>query len=105
MSLNFPTEEIISYKESVSIGIKAMEIKESPQWQWVKTNILGALFDRAVIVLRNAKTDEERMKAQQMFLASHEPEEILMRLINEGQAAQLALQEISNPTKEGELNG
>lgn len=101
--LNFPNAELINLERDVQVGAQAAKIMAGEDWQWIKTNILGALFDLAVNNLKNARTEEDRVKAQQQFLAAHKPEEMLQALISTGQAAKAGIEQIS--TLEGENNG
>lgn len=102
MQVDFPSAEVANFERQMSVASEAVGIIESAQWSWIKVNILGALEEKAILTLKHAGTEEERVKAQQMFIASHMPQEILERLIMEGKAAKIALEEISNPLKEGE---
>lgn len=102
MPVDFSNAEVTNFETQMSIGAEALGIIESSQWAWIKKYILGALEEKAVLTLKNAETDRERMLAQQMFLASHKPQEILDQLFMEGKAAKIALDEISNPLREGE---
>jgi hypothetical protein len=94
---NLTNQELDYLHHRISVGITASDVSSSEQWKWISENLLGALNDRALITLKNAKTEEDRMKAQQMYLASQEPKEVLDRLIQDGRLAAKALQEISNP--------
>lgn len=103
MPVNFPDQEIINYERDIQVGAKASEILISEEWIWIEKFILGALQDLAVNTLKIARTEEDRMKAQQQFLAAHKPKEMLESLIRSGIAAKEQLREIS--TLEGENNG
>jgi hypothetical protein len=103
--VNFPDRDYKALETQALAGDKAKSVKASPEWEWIKTTILGALHDQAVNTLKNAKSDEDRMKAQQMFLASDKPEDLIDFLISQGDAAVASLKELestdSNPTLEG----
>lgn len=103
MSVNFPTEEFKNYERMIEVGGQALKIFQSDEWGWIYEKIFGAMQDQAVNILKNAKTEEERVKAQQLFIAAHKPKELLEQLIRDGEAAKVALKEIS--TLEGENNG
>jgi hypothetical protein len=85
-------------------GEKASAVKNSETWAFIKDNILGALEDDAIQTLKTAKSEEERLKAQQMFLASRRPEELLDRLILQGKGALEQIKALST-LKEDEKNG
>lgn len=103
MSVNFPNAEQINLERAMQVGGEASNILASKEWAWIEDKIFGALQDHAVITLKNARTEEDRVKAQQQFLAAHKPKELLEGLISAGQAAKVSLQDIS--TLEGENNG
>lgn len=89
----------------VTAGDNAMRFKESENWRWFSKTILEAFFEQGVSVLQNAKTDMDRMKAQQMILAARKPESIIDDLISQGQAAQAELNQFSHQKQEAENNG
>ena len=103
MQVNFPNPEQINLERAAQVGAQAEKILGGEEWKWIYEYILGALSDQAINTLKNAKTEEDRVRAQQQFLAAHRPKEILEGLISTGQAAKLSLQDIS--TLEGENNG
>ena len=103
MQVNFPNAEQINLERTAQVGSKAEKILAGEEWKWIYEFILGALQDQAINTLKNAKTDEDRVRAQQQFLAAHKPKEILEGLISAGQAAKLSLLEIF--ILEGEYNG
>lgn len=100
MSVDFPAEEILNFERAMQVGATAEEIMSSKQWQWIHEKILGALQDQAINSLKNARSEEDRVKAQQQFLAAHKPKEILEALISAGRAAKAQIDQIS--TQEGE---
>lgn len=76
-------------------GERALEVKNGKDWAWVKEFLLGAMQDQAINTLKNAKSEEERLKAQQMFLASDKPIQLLDFLISQGDAARATLAELT----------
>jgi hypothetical protein len=88
-----PNDQILSAEKMAVFGEKARQIRDGDDWKWLQEYIFGALFDEAVLTLRNAKTDEDRVKAQQMFLACEKPKKQLEGLINQGDAARASLAE------------
>lgn len=72
-------------------GGKAKDFLASDSYQWLDNFILKALEDEAMETLRKSKTEEDRVKAQQMLLAANKPREILNRLVTQGDAAKLQL--------------
>jgi len=103
LSVNFPSAEFVNLERASQVGDKAAVIIQSDEWKWIYENIFGALQDQAILILKNAKTEEERIRAQQQFIAAHKPKEILEGFIRDGLAAREAMKEIS--TLEGENNG
>jgi len=101
--VNFPNSEVLNLERHIQVGGKASDIIASQEWAWIEDKILGALNDQAINSLKNARNEEDRIKAQQQFLAAHRPKEILEALISTGQAAKAGLEQIS--TLEGENNG
>ena|SRR6185295_17035781 len=79
-------------------GERAAEVKNGNDWKWLNEYIFGALFDEAVMVMRNARTEEERIKAQQMFLSCEKPRKLLESLISQGDAARASLVELQATT-------
>lgn len=101
--VDFPNAEVLNLERDIQVGGEASNILISKEWLWIEDKILGALNDLAINSLKNARTDEDRVKAQQQFLAAHKPKELLEALIRRGQAAKVGLEQIS--TLEGENNG
>ena len=102
MTVEFPDRDIRSLEAQALAGDKARQISGGDDWKWIKEKILGALEDQAIHTLMNAKTEEDRMKAQQMFLASKKPADLITFLISQGDAAVASLKELEsgNPTLE-----
>lgn len=102
MNLNDP--EIRSLEIQSLHGDKARLVRDGADWKWLQEVIFGAIFDQALMTLRNAKTDEERIKAQQMFLACEKPKTQLEFLISQGDAAVASLKELASqqPTLENQ---
>jgi hypothetical protein len=94
--INFPDKDIKVLEAQAFAGDKAKSVRDSKEWAWIKQFILGALHDQAVNTLKNAKTDEDRMRAQQMFLAADKPEGLLDFLISQGDAAIASLKELES---------
>ena len=72
-------------------GDNARHFRSSDGYQWFNNFVLKPLEDEAMETLKKAKTDEERVKAQQMLLAADKPRQILDHLVKQGEAAQLQL--------------
>jgi len=92
---DFPMEEVKALEKQALHGDRARQIQNGEDWKWLQQFIFGAIFDEAVMTLRNAKTDEDRVKAQQMFLACEKPKAQINFLISQGDAAVASLKEIS----------
>jgi len=102
-NINFPNEEIKALEKQSLHGDRARQVMQGQDWQWLQQFIFGAIFDEAIATLRNAKTEEQRMKAQQMFLACEKPRSQLEFLISQGDAALASLKELaSQPTLENQ---
>ncbi len=107
--MNFPIDEIRSLERQSLHGDRARQVINGKDWEWLQKFIFGAIFDQAIMTLRNARTDEERIKAQQMFLACEKPKAQLEFLISQGDAAIASLKELAsqassdaNPTLENQ---
>lgn len=96
----FSQEEISKNKNIAEAGDRAVKVLNGADWAWINETIFKALEDEAIEVLKRAKDDTDRLKAQQMFLACHKPREIIYRLIQQGDGAREMLRQIS--TQEGE---
>jgi hypothetical protein len=96
--VQFPDKDFQLLEKQAFHGERALRVKEGTDWEWLNQFIFGALFDEAIMVLRNAKTEEERMKAQQMFLAVEKPKRQLDFLISQGDAARASLAELQATT-------
>lgn len=94
--MNFPEQEVKVLEVQSLHGDRARQVRDGQDWKWLQEFIFGALFDEAVMTLRNAKTDEERVKAQQMFLACEKPKRQLEFLISQGDAALASLKELAS---------
>jgi len=90
---------ITQWRNAVSYGEWAKKFKLTEDYFKVQNAILGALKDQAIALLERATTDEERISAQQKFLAVSEFDRMLERMILAGDHATQLL--ISTP-KEGE---
>lgn len=94
-----PTEqelkEIEHKKKRVELGEQALTVETSGHWEWVCTNILDAMEERAMNKLHNAKTDLDRLQAQQMLLASRDPRFVFREIINQARGAAEELSQIS----------
>ena len=97
-TVNFSDEEVRMLTNQALAGEKAFRIRSGADWLWLGQYIFAAIFEEAVMTLRNARTDEDRMKAQQMFLACEKPKKQLDFLISQGDAARASLVEIQNAT-------
>lgn len=94
-NIEFPEAEVKMLEARSLHGDKARQVRDGQDWKWLQEFIFGALFDEAVETLRKARTDEDRVKAQQMFLACEKPKRQLEFLISQGDAAVASLKEIS----------
>lgn len=101
-SANFqvPNQELLVLEKAAFHGERAREVRDGKDWAWLSEYIFGALTDEAIMTLRNAKTEEDRMKAQQMFLAVEKPKRQLEFLISQGDAARASLAEEVSSTLE-----
>jgi hypothetical protein len=86
-------------KNQAVAGARAKNFKALPDWQWYQDAILGALQDDALQHLRNATSDADRLKAQQMYLAALLPARMLDSLISQGDGA---LSQIKSLTEESD---
>lgn len=103
-NINFPSTDFKALENQSLHGEKAKAIKDGQDWAWIQEFILGAIFDEAIGVLRNAKTEEDRMKAQQMFLAVEKPKRLLEFLVSQGDAARASLAELTSTLANEEEN-
>ena len=103
-AVNFSTPEFTALENQSLHGERANQVKNGADWAWLQQYIFGAIFDEAIQVLRNAKTEEERMKAQQMFLAVEKPKRLLEFLISQGDAARASLAEVTSTLANEEEN-
>ena len=92
--VRFQGQEFDAYTNRASHGARAKEISQGADWAWLEEFVLKAIEDEAVMVLRNSRSEEDRVKAQQMFLAAEKPRKILEGLISQGDAARAALAEL-----------
>lgn len=83
-------------------GEKARRFKESEWSEWLEENIFKALDREAINKMKLAKTEEDRIIAQQMFLAAEKPRALIDHLINQGNGA---IQELRNLYPKEDENG
>jgi hypothetical protein len=105
MNINFPESEVQALERQSLHGDKARKVRDGEVWKWLQEYIYGAIFDEATLTIENAKTEEDRIKAQQMFLACKKPKRQLEFLISQGDAALASLKELAqseNPTLENQ---
>lgn len=102
--MNFQDQEIRALENASLHGDKARQVQNGADWKWLQEYIYGAIFDEATLTIENARTEEDRVKAQQMFLACKKPRKLLESLISQGDAALASLKELSgqNPTLENQ---
>lgn len=101
--MDFPEQEVRNLEKQSIHGDKARRVINGEDWKWLQEFIFGSLFDEAVLTIENAKNDEDRIKAQQMFLACKKPKRQIEFLISQGDAALASLQELTvNPTLENQ---
>lgn len=103
-SIEFPTEQYVIWENQAKEGGRAKDFKASPYWPWFQDRVIKTLETRAVNTLKNAKSDADRLMAQQMFLAASAPEQLLEFLITQGDGAKANLIEVST-LKEGDNDG
>jgi hypothetical protein len=103
-SVQFPSEELKALENQALHGERARRVQDGEDWKWLQEFVFGAIFDEAIQVLRNAKTEEERMKAQQMFLAVEKPKRLLEFLVSQGDAARASLVEVTSTLATEEEN-
>jgi hypothetical protein len=93
-------DKVSEYEEAKIIeGLKAAAIEgsraknymASPEWAWFNNIVLKSIEDEAIETLRKSKTEEDRIKSQQMFLAADKPRQILKYLVKQGEAAEMQL--------------
>lgn len=96
----FPASEIKALENQALHGDRARQVRDGKDWEWIKEYIFGAMKDQAINILQNAKTEEDRVKAQQMFLACAKPIQLMDFLINQGDAATASLAEVASSTLE-----
>lgn len=82
---------IESLKVQALEGGKAKSFLASSEWTWFNERVLKPLEDEAMETLKKSKTDEDRMKAQQMILAADKPRTILTYLVKQGEVANMQL--------------
>ena len=84
--------DLIEQQKKVAIqGGRAKNHLASAEWAWFDDIVLKTLEIEAIETLKKAKTDEERIKAQQMFMAADKPRQILKHLVQQGEAAEMQL--------------
>ena len=102
MSLNFD-DAYAKLKNIADAGERASRFKASEWFIWLEENIFKALDREAITKMKLAKTEEDRVMAQQMFLAAEKPRALIDHLINQGNGA---IQELKSLyPKEDENNG
>lgn len=72
-------------------GEKAKRFILSDEWTWLHDRVFKTLEDEAMETLRKSKTENDRLLAQQMFLASSKAKQILEGLVTQGEAARATL--------------
>jgi hypothetical protein len=84
--------DLLEGQKAVAIqGGRAKNHLASEEWAWFNDIVLKTLELEAIETLKKAKTDEDRIKAQQMFMAADKPRQILNYLVKQGEAAELQL--------------
>lgn len=68
-------------------GEKAIRFQLSEWSAWLEENIFKALDKEAITKMKLAKTDEDRIVAQQMFLAAEKPRALIEHLVRQGNGA------------------
>lgn len=87
--------------EAVSLGERAARFKATEWFAFVEDFLFKALDREAITKMKLAKTDEDRLMAQQMFLAAEKPRALLDYLISQGRGAAAELSTL----KEDDNNG
>jgi hypothetical protein len=106
--LYFPDSDRKALENMAFHGERAKEVKDGQDWAWLNKFVFAAIEDEAIMILRNAKNDEDRLKAQQMFLAIEKPKRLLESLVSQGDAARASLAELVSTlesTEEEQKNG
>ncbi len=84
----------LALQARVRAGEKAKDLWE--QWGgWIEDTIFAPLNDEALLTLRNATSDGERMQAQQMSLAVDKVRKLITELINQANGAKAELSHIA----------
>lgn len=97
-NIEFPDKDFSLLEKHAFHGERALAVRSGEDWQWLDQFIFGAIFDEAIMMLRNAKTDEDRLRAQQLFLAIEKPKRQIDFLISQGDAARASLKELQSST-------
>lgn len=82
------SSDILLIQKTILEGERARNFMKSPEGIWFDEIILKGLEEEAIETLKKGKNDEDRLRAQQMFLAAQKPRQILQNLVNQGEAAQ-----------------
>lgn len=96
--VHFPDKDFSLLEKQAFHGDRAYAVRAGEDWKWLNDFIFGAIFDEAIMILRNAKTDEDRLRAQQLFLSVEKPKRQLDFLISQGDAARASLKELQSST-------
>lgn len=90
-------DEVLRAQEIISLGKQAKEIMRSDMWTFFHDRILKALEREAIRKMKSAKTELERLEAQQMLLASEKPKLLLEAMISEAETAYEVLSRSQSP--------
>lgn|SRR5574343_190552 len=89
---NYITPEEAHNLQKVLVAAEmARNFLKSPEGIWFDDIVLKGLEEEAIETLKKGKNDEDRLRAQQMFLAAQKPRQILQGLVKQGEAAQIQI--------------
>lgn len=88
-------DELNALTNRVRAMERAEEFKASESGKWFTDAILGAMNDKAIELLAHAKTEEDRLLAQQVLLGSREPQKLLDSLVRQGELAIQTIKDFS----------
>ena len=97
-------EEIHSLHARVQAGGKAKDFLAHELSEWFTRIVLASMQDEAIAMMTRARTNEDRLKAQQTLLAAQKPLKMLERLIQQGEDAKTQLLDLENSTRAADEN-
>jgi hypothetical protein len=93
--LNFPQDSVVKLERTAELGGKTKDFKASGWWDWFNETILMSIEHKALMTLRTAKSEQDRMMAQQMSVVPHEIRRVVNGLVTQGEGAVEQLKTIS----------